>query len=153
MSGDGLVDGKRQDEFVVELAYFHLVEEPRRILKQLPLELVGCDVVYAHGYLLIFVVLIEVVTAEVGALLGCDDSAHELYGGVVLSHVTGSALGLYDDLLQLSGVGKERHVNGVGGVGVDLQMSHLIAHGTDIESFAVDSLYRKLATAVGSSIN
>ncbi len=83
---DGLVDGDGQDELVVVGAGLHLVEQPLALADETAVdEFVGADVVHGQRDFLILVVLIVVVVLQVGLLLGCDDAAHELNGGIVLA--------------------------------------------------------------------
>ena len=76
MLAQRLVHEQRQNHLVVVYAALHLIEHPFRLRESLGLQVFRRDVVYRHGHLLVFVVLVEVVVGNVRALLRRNHSSH-----------------------------------------------------------------------------
>ena len=142
----GLVYGDGQDALLVVGAGLDKVYQPRGALEDALLHVGGGDVVESEGDLLVPVVLVVVVVLEVGALLGGDDAAHELHGGVVLAAVLALA-GADGHLVQTLGLCLELDGE-VGGLLVYADGLRHVAHRTDGEAPAVVPLDGELAHAV-----
>ena len=140
----GFINRKRQNELVVVRTNLYLVEQPLAVLFLFAFYFFGTDVVYGQRYLLVFVVLVVVVVAKVGAFLCRYDALHQLYGRVVLSAVLAS-FGLYGHAFQLLCVLFEGDVQLVGCIRLDGNLQVLVSYGADYKLFAVAPGYGEAA--------
>ena len=116
---DDLVDRDGQDELARFVAHFDVFLQEGQVLEFPLLEDFVRDFVEGERDFAVFVDGVEVVHLEVAALLGIDDFAHQLYGGVVLARVFVFFLdgddGLADEVLHRF----QLHVVGAGRAGTD----------------------------------
>ena len=147
--GDRLVDGQWQDELVVVGAHLNLVEQPLLLLDLRVVDEVGRNLIGGKRQFLIAVILIEIAQREVGALLGGNHLAHQLYRRVVLSAVA-VAPRLDRHFPQLAGVVLQLDVKTSRGAPVDGDSQRLVANGTEGQRPALVAPDAILALEVGS---
>ena len=104
-------------------------------------------VVDGERQLLVFVVLVIIMVVQVCALLGRDDSLHQLHGRVVLPAVL-AAPGVYGDAFQPPGVRLERYAHLAGRIPAYEYAQGLVAHGADGKVFVVEPLYGETAGGI-----
>ena len=102
------------------------------LLEEALLQLFRLQVVERQRDFLVLIVLIVVVQAQVGSLLGGHHPAHQFHSGVVAAAVT-AALGLDGHLAQQFLVGFEGNVQLVADLVVDVDGTRLIAYGAEGE--------------------
>ena len=127
---NGLIDADGQYHLACGSAGLHVFEYPGMFFEDSRLQLFGLQVVEREGYLFVFVVVIVVVDAEVGLLLGSHHAFHQLYGRVVLTAVLVTLL-TDDDLADGLVVWLQGNVECFLGLRVDGNDTCGIAHGTD----------------------
>ncbi len=82
-----LVDGDRQDEFVVIGTCLYLVVYPFLLTEDGVLQFLGGDVIAGKCQFLVFGILIVVLIGKVGELFMRNDLTHQFDSGVVLTAV------------------------------------------------------------------
>ena len=141
-----LVDRDGQDALVVIGTGLHKVHQPRRAFEEPLLQVAVADVVETEGYLLVFVELVVGVVIEMGALLGCDDTTHELHGRVVLAAVFASAC-LDHYLVYLARLRFQLDGQLLGG-GVDGDGDRSVAYRTECQCPALVAFDAELAIGI-----
>ena len=144
----GLRHVQRQDELAVLRAQLHLVHQPLALAEQLAREVFGRDVVQSERQFLVFVVLVEVVVLQFGALLGGNDAPHELHGRVVLARVAMAFL-LHGDACQLVGLGFQGDAHFLFGVRTDAQVERFVPECAESKRPSVVSVDGEPAVLVG----
>ena len=117
------------------------------------LQLLGFQVVEREGNLLVFVILIIVVERQVGLLLGCNHTFHELNGRIVLTAIVAS-LRLHRHLGKHLLVGLQLDIQTSTRLGCDSNDARLIAYGTerDVPSLMAVNLILTIVVGDGSDV-
>ena len=102
---DGLVDADGQNQFVVQRAYLHLVQQPLLFLELRVLQVHRLQVVHRQRNLLVFRILVVRVVAQRRFLFGGNHAFHQFYGRIILPRIFALSFRAHLHILQCAALG------------------------------------------------